>query len=239
MSKTRQYTHWIFCDESGNLSNANTRYLMGAAVSTWDPATLKKMVIRTRKVNRLPRGAPLHAADLKPKVVTDFLHRIALTPCLTLAVAILDKQWIWNSTRGRDHIYNQFFAYLIQQSILAHSGTANQAVSEIERQTQIVFERRDSYKKYRSGLIAEIQSRTSLEELQVELRDKYDVQWSEMLQIADSIAWSTYQKYEKNNEIFFDIVKDKVQLELMLGIDGQGKMRPISEMNNEKAEADE
>jgi len=67
---------------------------------------------------------------------------------------------------------------------------------------------------------------------QIQLGGKNHHQWGQPLQVADSIAWSTYQKYEKLNGQFFDIFKDKIQLEQLLGVDGRGIIRPVSEMNN-------
>jgi len=78
MSKPKPYTHWVFCDESGNLSNVKNRYLIGAAVGTSDPSTLRKVVDQTKKESRpsIPKGTALHATDLPSKMIMDFLKRI-------------------------------------------------------------------------------------------------------------------------------------------------------------------
>lgn len=217
----KPYTSWIFCDESGDLSTRKTRYLMGVAVSTRNPEMLRKAVIRTRQVNRLPRGKALHATDLDSKIVIDFLRRITQIKDLILSVAILDKQWIWNQQEGYDHLYNQLFAYLIRESIFIQANSIVQPL--------IVLEKR---KKYHSNLVTEIVQATPLKQSQIQLCAKDDRNWGQQLQIADSIAWSTYQKYEKQDKQFFDLFKEKVRLEMILGVDGQGVMRSVSEMNN-------
>lgn len=225
MSKSKPYTYWVFCDESGDLSTKKTRYLIAAAVGTQNPDTLKKAVIRTRKMNRLARGKILHATDLDSKIVTDFLGLIVQVEDLKLSVAVLDKQWIWNQQEGYDALYNQLFAYLIQQAVLAQPNEA--------AQTLVILERR---KKYKSELISDIEKRTCLESSQIQLCAKNDRNWGQQLSVADSIAWSTYQKYEKQDEQFFEIFQDRIELEAVIGVDGLGVMRPVSEMNNSKNE---
>jgi len=221
MSKSA-YTYWIFCDESGNLSNPNNRYLIGAAVGTRNPEALRKAANRIYEQNRrvVKKGKPLHATELDGKVVLNFLKQLVKIEDLTLSIVLLDKQWLWNYKSGYEALYNELFAYLVQK-----------AISET-MQPLVVLERRDSYKKYEQNLIAEIQRYSSLVESQIALRGKNDAEWGKQLQAADAIAWSTYQKYEKQDERFFERFKEKISSEIVLGVDGVGIMRPVSEMNN-------
>jgi len=72
-----------------------------------------------------------------------------------------------------------------------------------------------------------------LDEDQVIVATKTDHQWGECLQVADVVAWSMYQKYEKGDMIFFNLFKDKLEAEINLDINGEGIICLIDSMNND------
>lgn len=228
MPKVQKYAHCFFCDESGDLSNVKTRYLIGAVVMTSNPSALKQDVARTKKNARpsIAQGLPLHAADQKLDVVIDLLKRVAKREDIVITVAILDKQWIWNRNADDNTLYNQFIGYLVQQALVISKDTSELA--------KVILERRYTNDKHNAALIKQLIMATTLDEDQVAIAAKVDSQWGECLQVADAIAWSTYQKYEKEVETFFDLLQNKVKTEIVLGINGWGQICSISEMNNER-----
>ncbi|MEM7534589.1 MAG: DUF3800 domain-containing protein [Chloroflexota bacterium] len=226
MNRPKPYKYWIFCDESGNLSNPSNRYLIGVAVGTKNPEALKKVTNRIYEQNRrtLQRGKPLHAAELNTKIVMRFLKQIAkMEANLDLFIMLLDKQWIWHYKK-RTTIYNELFAHLIRQTIAAQEPAA---ISPL-----IVLEKRDNVNQYRNDLLSKLEESAALKEEQIQICGKDDKQWGRQLQVADVVAWSIYQKYENQHEQFFELLKHQIRLETVWGIDGTGIMRPISEMNN-------
>jgi len=97
-------------------------------------------------------------------------------------------------------------------------------------QSLVILERRNNYKTYQDDLKSKIKIATSLEEKQIQLYSKNDKKWRRQLQVADSIAWSTFKKYMRGDKGFFDLIHKKVKLELILGVDNSGDLRPKKEM---------
>lgn len=247
MNKPKPYTYWIFCDESGNLATEADRYLIGSAVGTSNPETLIKAVEYTRREFLVKQGrrkkkgqgkkktrdittqSYLHATDLDDRIVIDLLQRIAKIDDLTLHVVILDRYFIWNRAllqdlkERRDLLQNDLFTQLIKL-----------AIPDVTMQSLVVLERRDNPKTYRDDLIAKITKATALDASQIEICNKDDNRWGRPLQIADFIAWSTYQKYKNQDDSFFQIFRDQVLSEVVLGVNSQGLLQPVGEMGNKK-----
>ena len=229
----KAYTNWIFCDESGDLWNSNDRFLVGAAVGTRNPKSLRNVAQGVwKKYKKLIRsGTALHATELPSERVQEILAKFAQIDDLMIHVALLDKEMWWNREGNKHHLYNDLFTHLIKQAIRDDSMLDTMVV--IETRPLVVLEQRDNIKKYQDDLFEKLDKYAALKKEQVQIRGKEDQEWGRALQIADFVAWSTYQKYQKGNPKYLDVLQPKIKTILRLGVDVNGVMCPVAEMLNE------
>jgi hypothetical protein len=213
---------WAFSDESGNLAH-DDRYVIIAVVMANDPKSLNQAVKRARQ--RTPKYSKptsyLHATKDAPAVTTALLTQLR---DVQIGLTLFDKQWWWRRDLHPDTIYELLVSYALETALAtAHADPG---------QVQIVIESRYIGTR-RLRLMYNLADNLGLDLNQVHSEGKTDSEWGPSLQVADAIAWSWYQKVERGNASYADLVANYVVCENHVGLDASGRISLIEDMRNQ------
>ena len=188
-----------FLDESGDvaytLEAGNT--LIVAVVVASHPEALRKAVTKTRKaLGKRARNLPeLKAADSDPRLVQKLLtHAVGIG--FDAVGVVLDKRQI-PEPDDPEELYREACAV---------------AVREVVRQwgsVSVVLDRRYTKRQLREKLEQALEG--GVEDLGITMILRHEDSTRERaLQVADAVAWSLFQKYERQDEAFWKIIRESV-----------------------------
>lgn len=192
-------------DEAGDtgVSNQSSHYLIVAGVVCSSLEPLRRVITRTRKrLGKKLRNIPeLKARHSEAKITTHLLTQIAELD-LEVYAAILDKRAA-KIPDDTEEWYRRCYAEAVRLATIQHSQIT---VTMDNRYTKAVL--RDKLTQYivthaqRANTILSFVYADSLRE--------------RALQVADVVAWSFFQKYERGEEKFYGLIKHKVNGETLL-----------------------
>ena len=188
-----------YLDESGDVAYTETAgsNLIVAVVVVEHPEGLRKAITKTRKSLRKGlRNIPeLKAADSDPRLIRKLLAHASGIGFEAVAV-ILDKRKAERPEDPED-LYRQACARVAKEAV-ERLGPLTQTLDR--RYTKVALRKRlsQAIKAYAGGPggIQEIHHRDSKQE--------------RLLQIADVVAWSLFQKHENGDETFWEIIQESV-----------------------------
>lgn len=194
--------HYAFIDESGTVGFQNgTHFLVVAVLCAGHPREIELPVRRALKKYgpSLKRGE-IKAADFEEPAIARFLREIMKEDVLILA-SIVNQQVIQRPPKEAENIYRWTVAQTIYRLV------------ERWPRINVCLDQRYTNKEQRFTL--EEQIREAIQDLPqkiVLIRQENSINRKE-LQAADAIAWAIFQKYERENPRFYDIISSKVILE--------------------------
>jgi len=190
---------YAFIDESGTVGiPGGTHFLVVALLKTGQPRDIEMPVRRVLKKYgpSLSRGE-IKAADFEEKAVARLLEAIAKQD-VSILTTIVDQSVIVKPPEEMEEIYRQ-----------AVAKTVYHLVERCPR-VNICLDRRYTNERHRFEL--ETQIRESIQDLPqkvVLIRQENSMSRKE-LQAVDAVAWALFQKYERNNGAFYDIISSRV-----------------------------
>jgi len=194
--------HYAFVDESGTVDPfSGSHFLVIALLGTVKPRAIELHVKRAFKKygTRLASGE-MKADASRDVVVKRLLQAIAQEP-VTIVAVIVDKRDIVRPPKDPEDIYREAVTQVIRHTIarwpridvcLDKRYTARRLRYELER-------------AIREG-IADLHQRV------VMIRQEDSIACKE-LQATDYVAWAFFQKYERGDSRFYDILTDRVVVE--------------------------
>lgn len=227
--KQAKRNQWIFIDESGkpevysshgiNLVNKNfaSKYLVFTAVRSEDQLELQQQItefrlslLKDKKLTKIFSSAytldAFHAQADYPEVKEKFYKYIVSLP-IKLDVLEVEKLLCYDSLKQNPgKMYGVMAGQLIRN--LCHQ-TEN---------TEIIFSRKDSKLKLRHELETEVERvRLDCLEKHQKLKPNLKLQYFHNphyshggLQAADYISYAVFQIYERKNDKWYKIVKEKI-----------------------------
>lgn len=194
--------HYAFIDESGTVGASNgSHFLVVAVLTTTKPRDLEMPVRRAlKKYGRSLTNGELKATHASEKANLRMLESIAGHDVGIIAV-IVDQQVISHQPKDPEEIYRQAVARLIQ-ILVEHFPRVEICLDK--RYTNEIL----SYK-------LEKHIRQSLIDIthQLVLIRQQSSQARKELQAVDAVAWAFFQKVERGNSRFFDVIASKVIME--------------------------
>jgi hypothetical protein len=192
-------------DEAGDTGQkpGSTRYLVVAGIACENLEPLRRVAAWTRKtLHKDLRQIPeIKARHTPAKVISKMLNRVAAMDIEIYATS-LDKGAAKPPLDSEDW-YRTAYSETIRQVLKHH---AQVIVTMDQRYTQTPL--RD---KLVNAIVATAQRPgTTLSFIMT------DSQGERALQVADVIAWSVFQKYERENEEFYRLIEHKISGEVML-----------------------
>jgi hypothetical protein len=194
--------HYAFIDESGTASvPGGTHFLVVAILSTKYPREIEMPVRRALKKfgPNLARGE-IKAADFEERAVARFLKEIVKQNVSILAL-IVDQGVILQPPKEMEDIYRRTVALSIYRLV------------ERWQYLDICLDQRYTNKRHR--FLLEKQIREAIQDLpqKVILIHQESSVNRKKLQAVDAVSWAFFQKYERSNSYFYDIIASKVVLE--------------------------
>ena len=194
--------HYAFLDESGTVGvPGGTHFLIVAILNAVHPRDVELPVRRALKKYgpSLSRGE-IKASDFEEKAIARLLEAIARED-VSILTTIVDQSVIIRPPPEMEEIYRQAVARTVYHLV------------ERWPRIHICLDRRYTNERQRFALEAEI--REAIQDLPqkvVLIRQEDSINRKE-LQAVDAVAWALFQKYERDNSQFYDIISSKVVLE--------------------------
>jgi hypothetical protein len=194
--------HYAFIDESGTVGvPAGTHFLVVAVISAGRPRDIELQVRRALKKfgPSLSRGE-IKAADFEEPAIARFLKEIVKEDVSVLAT-ILNQNDILTPPKEMEEIYRKTVARTIYRLV------------ERWPRINICLDQRYTNKHQRFDLEERIREKIQdLPQKIVLIRQENSINRKE-LQAVDAVSWAFFQKYERGDCRFYDIITPKVILE--------------------------
>lgn len=142
----------------------------------------------------------MKASAAREAVIRKMLKVIAREDVKIIAV-IVKKAHILRPPEDNEEIYRQAVTLAVSQAVKRW------------RKVEIYLDKRYTSKRLRNELEKEIRDRIADFHQQVVLIHQEDSLSRKELQAADFIAWAFFQKYERGDSQFYDLIADRVIVE--------------------------
>lgn len=194
--------HYSFIDESGNTSPfSGSRFFVVALLDTRNPRKVELHVRRLHKrFGTSLKSGEMKASESQEETIRRFLSAIAKEQIEIIAI-IVDKKSIVRIPKSNEKIYRE-----------AVSLAVSHAVRRWQK-VEIYLDKRYTSKRLRKALEREIRERITDFPGQVVIIHQEDSIARKELQAADFISWAFFQKYERGDSQFFDIIAGNVIVE--------------------------
>ncbi len=193
------FDYFVFADESGDLGAKGTPFFVVVAIEVRDERLLERIVkrARTKKLRREKTGDELKASSALPRVRSFILRQIAQKDCRVFVVAV-DK----SGTRSESSNQNEFYEAACVEACRNARGP----------KASIVLDKRYSRKEDQNQLAATLQAELKARQVDATV-SQVTSNYRAGLQAADFIAWAAFQKFAKNDETYYTIIRPKVAVE--------------------------
>jgi hypothetical protein len=199
MTELMQYA---FIDESGTVGvPGGTHFLVVALISAGQPRNIELPIRRAMKKYgpSLSRGE-IKASNFEEKAIARLLKAIVKED-ITIFATIVDQSVIVKPPEEMEVIYRQAVAKTVYKLV------------ECYPRVNICLDRRYTNERHRFELESQIrESIQNLPQKVVLIRQENSTNRKE-LQAVDAIAWALFQKYERDNASFYDIISSRMVAE--------------------------
>lgn len=191
--------HFAFIDESGTVGiPGGTHFLVVALLSTGQPREIELPIRHAMKKYgpSLSRGE-IKAANFEEKAIARLLTEIAKED-ISIFATIVDQSVIVKPPAEMEDIYRR-----------AVSKTVYKLVEQYPR-VNICLDRRYTNERHRFELESKI--RESIQDLPqkvVMIQQENSISRKE-LQAVDAVAWAFFQKYERDDDSFYELISSRV-----------------------------
>jgi len=196
-----------FLDETGDVSPfKGSRFLIVAILITDSPRSVERHVKRVRqKLRRKPKSGEMKASHSSEQVVKQLLYRLAKED-ITIVSVVVDKQNFVKPLADNEKLYR---------------WAVGQAICHCVRRwpkLTLYLDKRYTTKSLRDRLEVEIRSMLREHYQEAVLIRQEDSQNQKGIQAVDFIAWAVGQKYERNDERFYQIILNKIREEDVIDV---------------------
>ncbi|MFA6375871.1 MAG: DUF3800 domain-containing protein [Candidatus Paceibacterota bacterium] len=205
---------YIFLDESGDLGfkkSSSKWFLFTIALipNNRDLERVIKKVWRSLRKKHKKIGE-LHAAHEKPATRKQILKKLAEINELKILSVILNKQKVYVDLQNqKNYLYNFtaniLLGILYEKNMLVPDESIDLCADRKDTKKRL----RDEFVKYLSHSMAERKHGG----FSIKLRASHD---DKSLQAVDFISWAIFQKYEKDNCEYYELIKNKIVEERLL-----------------------
>jgi Protein of unknown function (DUF3800) len=195
MKPTSTQIYYAFVDESGSTALSETSHILVVAVlGTGEPVEIRKVIRQFQKKDK-PNllSGELKARKLKPATIKKVLGQLAQSPIQIVAV-IVDPTILSHPSQDSEEIYRWAVSCAVFYMVERYPSL------------DIVLDRRYTKEPLRFELEKAIRKAIiGIPDQYVLIRQEDSSQQKE-LQAVDFLAWAFFQKYEKNDPQFYDLI---------------------------------
>lgn len=194
---------FLFIDESGDLGENGTEYFIITGILTENENKLEKIIKNMRRnkfKKKLSEINELKGTSCSPDIIKYLIKKLNKTDTKIYCIVINKNKYQLNI--DKNYLYDYFSGLLAEQIDVNFDLTIridrSKAKSEHMRNFNKYFEKRlNTDKKY-----------------DVKIFRSYSHGWN-CLQIVDIIAWSFFQKFERKNPEFVDLIESKIKIRVI------------------------
>jgi hypothetical protein len=196
---------YAFMDESGTVgAGTGTHFLVVAALTVSNPRELELPIRRVMKKFGTSLGSgEIKAADYEEAVILRLLKGIAAEDVVIIAT-LVDQRAIRVAPQDAEAIYR----YAVTRTVRTLAKRFPRLELSID-------------KRYTNSHLRDLLERAIRDELEnlprqnVIIRQENSVSRKE-LQAADAVVWAIFQKYERGDSRFYDIIESKIAEEVVV-----------------------
>jgi len=205
---------YIFLDESGDLgfSRKSSKWFLITVVISEDGKCLEKIVKKVWRSLRKKHKhiGELHASNEKDTTRIKMLRMIMECDSLEIMTVILNKSKVYIDLQNQKNYLYNFTVNVLLNRLHSRNIIANGEAIDL------VVDRKDTKKSLRENFINYITNpinKRKGEGFRVILHASHE---NKSLQAVDFISWAIFQKYEKGDFLFYEIIKSKIIDEKLL-----------------------
>lgn len=193
---------YAYADESGVVTPfSGSQFFVVTLIRTSQSSVLDLHLKRLRqKIGMFGGSGEVKASQSTPAVVEQILAVIA-DESISINAVVVDKRVIVRPPENAEEIYETALATALHHAATIH---ANLDVFIDKRYT--TQRQRDALERVLRARIADLPERVVL------IRQEDSIRYKG-LQIADLVAWAFFQKYEREDDRFFQIIANRVDRE--------------------------
>lgn len=203
---------YIFIDESGDLGfkKASSKWFLFAVVIIDDSRALERIVKKVWKTLKNKKSGELHATHDSNKTRQKLLEIVGDLENIEIVSILIDKNTIKNQ-RNKNYLYN----YTLYSSI---DVLFEREMIDKNESIYIYIDKKDTKKLISDSLINNFLNHLKVKYkniISITLQSSHN---DKSLQVVDFIAWAIFRKYERKDEIFYNLIKDRIVYENILKI---------------------
>ena len=202
----------LIFDESGNLGMSG-RYFVISCIDTTNAKALHNIMKRKLKLagDKFPELKSLHAHEIKAKdaypCVKHHILESIISKEVTISYIVVDLQHEKKLLKDKNILYN-FAAKILISKLITKDDEGNNVNIIFDNKTTKIASK-NSLREY---IIAHIVYEEGLDVgINFEYKDS-DAGDSFIIQAADYVANALYSKYEYNNDIYTDLIREKINI---------------------------
>ena len=191
----------IYIDESGDLGEKGSKYMVLAALLVEEPRCLDRIIKNMRRnkfKKELRKAIEIKADKSSDVIIKHMLHKLNVVKGAKVFYIVLEKKKIFSDFLKNDKhkLYNYVAGKLAKNIPLANMDIHIKIDKSKGKQML-----REDFNGYFIKCLTEKSST-----IKPVIEHSYSHSWSG-LQFADILAWSCFQKFEHNNSMYIDLVK--------------------------------
>lgn len=200
--------YYAFMDESGTVGTEDgTHFLVIAVTTLSNPREVEKPIrnVFRRAVKKFGANAvsEVKASDLEEPVVLRLLEELAEKD-ITIMATIVDQSAIRIPPKNKEDIYRRAAAWTVRR------------LAEKFSRLDLSIDKRHTNAHLRRLLEKAIRDEVeSLPQQNILIQQENSITRKE-LQAADAVAWAIFQKYERGDARFYDVIESKIADETII-----------------------
>lgn len=200
---------YIYLDESGNLgySNKSSKYFLIAMLSTRNHKSIDNCIkrIRQRKLKKKFKEIPELKFNNSDEIIRKSVLKCIANKEANIYYILLDKRKVSDkSATTKTEFYTYLTGFLISQ-ILEEKENIELIVDK-----PLSREKREEFNEYiKEKIIDKLKSKVNI---RVEHKDSKE---DKCIQAVDFISGAIFSKYEFNNELYFNIIQNRIKQEVI------------------------
>ena len=201
--------HYAFMDESGTVGAATgTHFLVVTVISLSNPRDVERPIRRAFRHALKRFGSKLalsevKATDFDESAILRLLSEIAEED-VTIVATVVDQYAIRYPPKEMESIYRQAVAWAVRR------------LAEVFPRLDLSIDRRYTNAHLRRLLEKAIRDEMeTLPHQNIIIQQENSITRKE-LQAADAVAWAIFQKYERGDSRFYDVIESKIADETVI-----------------------
>ena len=195
----RGSVRYVFIDESGDLGLKGSKYLVLAALMIEEPKHLNRLIKRIRRKHKSLNGtSELKANKSSDEIRAELLRKVNGLPSASAFFIVLEKKKLFSEylRENKHRLYNYVAGKLA--GYLPLEGLNVRVIIDRSKGRQMLEQDFNDY------FMSRIRQKGSPD--RITIQHSYSQNWAG-LQVVDFLAWAAFQKFERNDSSFIELLK--------------------------------